>query len=114
MEKVLPLALFILQEAIQNEPGIEAAIRALFAKPAITADDWKALRAKVASKSYADYVPDSALPQLAAPAPTIAAEPPAAPAAAPALALAPAQPAPTPPPAIAAVFTGQATDPHAQ
>jgi len=100
MEQILPLALFVLQEAIKYEPALEAEIRALFAKPEITAADWIALRLRVANKTYADYVPESALlPAPVAPAP--AAPPPVAPI-----------PAADPTPA-APVFTGQTTDPHA-
>lgn len=107
MEEVLPIALFILQEAIKNEPAIESAIRGLFGKAEITAADWQALRAQIATKSYANYVPDSA---LTLPLPASVAQEAVAealkPAAAPVPALTPATPAP-------AVFTGQAVDPHA-
>ena len=87
----LSLALFIVQEGIKDAPGLIAALKAIFATADPTAADWEALRAKVMAKSYADYVPDSAL--TAAPLPIVA--PIGAPTAAP------------------QVFTGQATDPHA-
>jgi hypothetical protein len=115
METAVQLAIFAIEEAIKEEPAIAAALKDIFTKADPTAADWAALRARIAAKDYADYVPDSAL--SAAPAP--------APAAAPALTVldasvtapvAPAAPvvqlAPEPAPAVP-VFTGQVADPHA-
>jgi hypothetical protein len=87
----LSIALFIVQEAIKDAPGLIAALKAIFTTADPTAADWDALRAKVLAKSYADYVPDSALTA----APLQVAAPSATPTAAP------------------QVFTGQAIDPHA-
>src|ERR1039457_5381588 len=98
------VALFAIDEAIKLEPGIAAAIRSMFAQGDPTPADWNALRAKVASKSYKDYVPSTALVDATAPA--------AAPAPAPTAGNVTAPPAATPAPAPQ-VFTGQATDPHA-
>jgi hypothetical protein len=60
--EALSLAFFLVQEAIKNEPAIAAEIQTLFNKGIPTDDDWANLRARVASKSYRDFVPDSALP----------------------------------------------------
>jgi hypothetical protein len=59
----LQLGLFLLQEAIQDSPAIVADIQALFSKGIPTEADWNKLHAKVADKTYRDYVPDTALPQ---------------------------------------------------
>lgn len=55
------LAVFVLQEAIQNEPAIAADIQELLGKGTPTRADWEALRSKW-GKSYRDYVPGSDLP----------------------------------------------------
>ena len=99
--EAIQLGLFILEEAIKNEPAIAAEIRELLKKNDPTPEDWAALRARVASKTYRDYVPATALPP----------EPAAPPAAAPEPAVVDA--APIPAPAAAPVWTGQTTDPHA-
>jgi hypothetical protein len=57
------LALFIIEEAIKEEPAIAAAIQNLLEKPDPGPEDWAELRARVLTKSYADYVPQSALPK---------------------------------------------------
>ncbi len=75
--EAISLAVFIIQEAVKNEPAIADAIRSLFNKADPTPDDWAALRAKVQGKSYADYVPDSALAAAAPGAVTALAAPPA-------------------------------------
>lgn len=59
--QAVALALFAIQEAIKEGPELYRDIQAIFAKPEPTAQDWEALRAKVLAKSYADYVPTSAL-----------------------------------------------------
>lgn len=66
--QALALAFFIIEEAIKLEPAIAAEIQSLLAKGDPTADDWTALRAKIATKTYADYVPASALPVYTTPA----------------------------------------------
>jgi hypothetical protein len=98
--EALSLVFFILEEAIKEEPAIAAALKDLFSKADPTPADWAALRLKVASKSYEDYVPESAL-TLPLP-PAVAQE----------SVMAALTPAAAPAPA-AQVFTGQATDPHA-
>ena len=102
--ETLQLAFFAIEEGIKLEPGIADAIRSMFAQGDPTPADWAALRAKVASKSYKDYVPSTALVDATAPA--------AAPAPASTAGTVTAPPAATPAPAPQ-VFTGQATDPHA-
>ena len=57
------LAMFVIQEAIKAEPAIAAVLRDLFNKADPTPEDWAATRARIASKSYRDYVPQSDLPQ---------------------------------------------------
>lgn len=86
--EMLSLLFFILEEAIKEEPAIAADLQSIFSKANPTAADWAALRATVTAKGYGDYVPDSALPPDGTAAPAIA-----------------------PPPV--AIYTGQATDPHA-
>jgi hypothetical protein len=111
--QALQLAFFLIEEGIKLEPAIAAELRALLNKNDPTAEDWAALRSRVQSKTYLDYVPASALaagteppsPQLPAAAP----KPTPAPAKSPPTP-APAEPAPAP--AAVQVFTGQATDPH--
>jgi hypothetical protein len=97
--ETIQLGLFVLEEAIKEEPAIAAAIRDMLADGDPTADDWAALRLKVATKRYADYVPASILTPTATPALALAA--------------APAVPAPAVAAPAVAVFTGQITDPHA-
>jgi len=130
--QAIQLGLFVLEEAIKNEPAIAAAIRNLFAKGDPTPEDWQALRLMVALKTYRDYVPATALPADTTPAPAAApASAPTAgnnapPASAPAPAVVDAKvetPAAASKPTIAAapasalmpvlVWTGQAVDPHA-
>jgi hypothetical protein len=97
--QALALALFLIEEGIKEEPALAADLRDLFNKTDPTAADWDALHAKVAAKTYRDYVPATALvvTQLAAPAAA-----PEAPAAAPAPAPTAEAPAAAPAPATAA------------
>jgi hypothetical protein len=59
---VVSLGLFTLEEAIKAEPALAAELKVLFATGVVTPEQLSALRAKVASESYAGFVPDSALP----------------------------------------------------
>ncbi|HEV2210090.1 MAG TPA: hypothetical protein VG167_15020 [Verrucomicrobiae bacterium] len=59
--QAIQLGLFVIEEAITNEPAIAAAISKLFSKGIPTAQDWTDLRASVASGDYKAYVPDTAL-----------------------------------------------------
>lgn len=52
----------LVQEAITLEPELQAQLQTIFSKPNPTPEDWQALRLQVLGKSYADYVPASALP----------------------------------------------------
>lgn len=54
--QAIALALFILEQAIKEGPGLAADLAALFGKPDPTAEDWADLRAKILAKSYDDYV----------------------------------------------------------
>jgi len=58
----LQLAFFIVEEAIKEGPALYADLQKLCAKADPTAADWAELRAKVAAKTYFDYVPNTALP----------------------------------------------------
>jgi hypothetical protein len=76
---VIYLILSLVEEAIKDTPGIVADLQTIFSNPNPSAADWEALRAKVLSKSYGDYVPATALPSAAAPVATaVQAEQPAA------------------------------------
>src|SRR5581483_11655594 len=59
---IIALILSALEELISITPGLLEELRAIFANPSPTPADWEALRQKVTAKSYADYVPASALP----------------------------------------------------
>lgn len=63
----IALTLEMLEAAIQAEPALQSAIVAVFSKPDPTPADWDALRVKVVSKNYRDYVPATALPVSEAP-----------------------------------------------
>lgn len=61
--QLLQLAIFGLEQLIAQAPKLYADIAALFQKGNPTAADWQALRDKIGSKSYFDYVPQSDLPK---------------------------------------------------
>jgi len=69
---VIALIIAALQSLIEEEPEIAAQIQSLLTKQNPTPADWQALHAQVLGKSYADYVPASALPPGSAPAPVSA------------------------------------------
>ena len=56
------IGLQLLEVAITEEPAVAAELSTLFAKGIPTAADFAAFRARVASESYAEFVPNSALP----------------------------------------------------
>jgi hypothetical protein len=58
----IALVISLAEEAIKEFPAIKADFAAIFTKANPTAADWEALRSKVLSNSYADFVPASALP----------------------------------------------------
>jgi len=66
------LIIFALQELLTHAPSFVVEIQAILNKPDATNADWEALAAKVTTKSYHDYVPDSVLPK---PTPTDTTEP---------------------------------------
>ena len=104
--EALSLALLLIEEGIKEEPALAAELRNLFSAGDPTPADWAGLRIRVACKAYHDYVPQSALP--------VAVPPVVLPVQAPAAAPTPAStPAPQTTSTPVAVFTGQATDPHA-
>lgn len=55
--------IFGIEELIKVAPTVATEIQALLAKQDATAADWQALRDKVQSKTYFDYVPNSGLPK---------------------------------------------------
>ena len=59
----ISLIVQLVQIAIAEEPAIAEEFKTLFATANPTPADWDALRQKVLSKTYKDYVPDSDLPQ---------------------------------------------------
>jgi hypothetical protein len=61
--QLIAFALQLLEMLITHSPEITAEIKALLTKADPTDADWDALHAKVAAKSYRDYVPATALPQ---------------------------------------------------
>lgn len=61
-EEAVALALFVLQEAIKQAPGLVNEFQGLFNGNPPTDEEWTALRTKILSKSYKDYVPTTALP----------------------------------------------------
>ena len=63
MSAIAVAILTAVEELIKLSPGLLVEFQAIFAKPDPTAEDWAALKAKVMSKSYADYVPASDLPR---------------------------------------------------
>jgi len=58
----ISLIISLVEEAIKEYPAIAADLTSIFSKSNPTPDDWNLLRAKVLVKSYADYVPASAIP----------------------------------------------------
>ena len=58
---LIALIIQMVQEAVTLAPGIVADLQTIFNNPNPTPADWEALRAKVLAKTYADYVPASAL-----------------------------------------------------
>ena len=59
---LIALILSLAEEAIKDAPQLAADLKEIFAKTDPTPADWQALREKALAKSYADYVPASALP----------------------------------------------------
>lgn len=59
----IALILSLIEEAIKDEPAVQAALTNIFTKPATTPADWLALRADVLASDYSKYVPDSGLPK---------------------------------------------------
>jgi hypothetical protein len=52
----------LVEEAAKEAPQVISDLQSIFSKPDATPADWLALREKVLSKSYKDFVPDSKLP----------------------------------------------------
>jgi hypothetical protein len=51
-----------LEELVKLSPSLIVDLQAIFSKPDPTTADWQALKDRVMSKSYSDYVPASDLP----------------------------------------------------
>jgi hypothetical protein len=60
--QLIALVISLVEEAIKDTPALVEDLKAIFSNPNPSPADWEALRAKVLAKSYADYVPASALP----------------------------------------------------
>lgn len=54
----------LVEEAIKDAPGLINEFKAIFAVANPTTANWAAFKAKVASESYEQYVPDTALPKV--------------------------------------------------
>lgn len=61
MNPLATVIIFALQEFIKIAPGAISAFRDLFNVAEPTPADWDALKAKLNSKTYADYDPDPRL-----------------------------------------------------
>ena len=68
---ILALIVTIVEEAIKVAPSFAVAMKTIFTKDNPTPADFAALRAAVASESYAQFVPASDLPAAAAPEPPV-------------------------------------------
>ena len=64
---LIAIIISLVEEAVKLAPGVYEDLQLIFSKPNPTPDDWEALRAKVLSVSYADYVPASALASAGSP-----------------------------------------------
>jgi hypothetical protein len=84
---LLALILSLVEEAIAEAPAFVMDLKTIFDNAEPTPADWEALRAKVLAKSYADYVPASALNAATAAAAAPAVQTPLAATAAPATAV---------------------------
>jgi hypothetical protein len=62
---ILQLVIFGIEEAVTQAPGLIAELQQIFANGAPTAADFAALRVKVASESYGQFVPGSSIPPTA-------------------------------------------------
>lgn len=62
MSQALPLALFIIQEAIKAAPELAAELSELLAKPEPTDQDWDQFRQRVSARTYRSFVPDTKIP----------------------------------------------------
>lgn len=58
---MLQLVIFGIEEVIQQAPSLAADLQKIFANGTPTAADFEALRLKVASESYRQFVPNSQL-----------------------------------------------------
>jgi hypothetical protein len=62
LNPIIPLVLTIVQQAIQQEPKLEATLRALFSQQTVTSVDFDAAIAHIQATTYASLVPASVLP----------------------------------------------------
>lgn len=65
----IQLIIFALSELVKAYPQIRADIQGVLNKETPTAEDWIALRSRIAAEDYFKFVPASALPHPAAPTP---------------------------------------------
>jgi hypothetical protein len=59
----IQLAVLVIEEAIKNAPEFLIDLKNIFGSGVPSPEDFAALREKIASESYAKFVPDSALPK---------------------------------------------------
>jgi len=59
---MLALVVSLIEEAVKVAPEVAAELKNIFSVSNPSPADWEALRQKVLSKNYANYVPASALP----------------------------------------------------
>lgn len=59
--EIISLILFGVQELVKRAPALATEFQALFASGNPTAEQWDALRARVAAKSYEELVPNTFL-----------------------------------------------------
>jgi hypothetical protein len=61
LNPLIPIGLSIVAKLIESEPKLEAALRALFTKPKLTAEDFEAAIAHIEEATYEQLCPHSAL-----------------------------------------------------
>jgi len=62
LNPLIPLILGIVKSGIEQEPKLEATLRALFSKPTVTPEDFDAAIAHIKATTYEKLVPKSDLP----------------------------------------------------
>ena len=63
LNPLIPLVLGIVQQGIEQEPKLEATLRALFSKQTVTSEDFDAAIAHIQATTYEKLVPKTDLPK---------------------------------------------------